>query len=269
VRSAPLAGSLSGRDRVLISACIVLVTAIAWAYLFYLGNQMSAMASDAAMMAKMGMATERPWTLTDIAFIFVMWSVMMVGMMGASAAPVLLLFAAARRRADDRRIPLAVLAFGLGYAAIWLAFSAAAAIAQASLHQAGAVSAAMAISSPRVAGAIILAAGAYQFTSLKGACLAHCRTPLGYLMSYWRDGMRGAFAMGFRHGAYCLGCCWALMILLFAVGIMNLVWVAGLTVLVLLEKVGPAGTLIARVAGGAMIGYGILTLTGTGFPLGS
>jgi predicted metal-binding membrane protein len=260
VRSASSAASLPTRDRLLISTCIVLVTAIAWAYLVYLERQMSSAASNEALMA--GMGSDRSWTIADVFFTFVMWAVMMVGMMGAAATPVLLLFAAARTRRGERRVPIAVFVFGLGYVAIWFAFSAGATIAQNALHQAGLVSAALAASSPRFAGAILLAAGAYQFTSLKGTCLAHCRSPLGFLMSNWRDGMRGAFSMGFRHGAYCLGCCWALMGLLFAFGVMNLVWVAALTALVLFEKLGPAGTLVARVAGAAMIGFGIYFLAG-------
>ena len=105
-------------------------------------------------------------------------------------------------------------------------------------------------SSPHLAGAILVAAGAYQLTPLKGACLTHCRSPLGFLMTNWRDGTLGALRMGVRHGAYCLGCCWALMCVLFVVGVMNLVWVAALTAFVLLEKVGPAGAIVARVAGG-------------------
>jgi predicted metal-binding membrane protein len=262
VRSASSVASLSLRDRVLISTCIILITAIAWAYIVYLERQMSSAASYETMMAKMGMTQNRPWTFADLFFTSVMWAVMMVGMMGAAAAPVLLLFAAARMRSGERRVPLAVFVFGLGYIVIWFAFSAGAAVAQTALQHAGMVSAAMTASSPHLAGTILLAAGIYQFTSLKGACLAHCRSPLGFLMSNWRDGTFGAFSMGFRHGAYCLGCCWALMCLLFAVGVMNLVWVAALTILVLFEKVGPAGTLVARVAGATMVGFGLLYLAG-------
>jgi predicted metal-binding membrane protein len=103
-------------------------------------------------------------------------------------------------------------------------------------------------------------AGAYQLTPWKGACLTHCRSPLGFLMTHWREGRFGALQMGARHGAYCLGCCWALMCVLFVVGVMNLVWVAALTAFVLLEKAGPAGAIVARVAGAAMVLAGILVL---------
>lgn len=122
------------------------------------------------------------------------------------------------------------------------------------------LSPAMAASTPQVAGAILVAAGAYQLTPWKGACLTHCRSPLGFFMTNWREGQLGAIQMGVRHGAYCLGCCWALMCVLFIVGVMNLVWVAVLTGFVLLEKIGPAGTVVARVAGAAMVLVGILLI---------
>src|ERR1700680_4732665 len=114
--------------------------------------------------------------------------------------------------------------------------------------------------SPRLAGVILLAAGAYQLTPWKGACLTHCRSPLGFLMTNWRDGKLGAVQMGVSHGAYCLGCCWALMCVLFAVGVMNLVWVAALSGLVLLEKIGPAGAIVGRAAGAGIAAWGILLI---------
>ena len=121
------------------------------------------------------------------------------------------------------------------------------------------LSMAMSTLSARLGGAILIAAGIYQLSPWKAACLTHCRSPLGFLTSHWRDGKLGAAEMGFRHGMYCLGCCWALMCVLFAVGIMNLVWVAGLSVFVLVEKAGPAGAWVARAAGVVMIGLGVKT----------
>lgn len=233
---------------------------MAWAYLVHLARQMSAsMAYDRAM-AQMGMAMSMPWTAVDLWFTFAMWAVMMVGMMSGAAAPVLILFARARTARGDHGVALTVLTFGLGYFAVWMAFSAAAAFAQWALHEAALLSPAMAVSSPRVAAGILIVAGVYQLTRFKGACLSHCRSPLAFLMAHWRDGRLGAFQMGARHGGYCLGCCWALMVVLFAVGVMNLVWVALLSVLVLLEKAGPAGAIVARVAGGAMIVLGLNTM---------
>ena len=212
------------------------------------------------MMAQMGMTRDMSWTAADVFFTFAMWAVMMVGMMAGTAAPVLLLFAAARAGRGDRGMRLAVLMFGLGYMTVWVGFSACAALAQWALHQAALLSPSMAASSPYLASAILIVAGAYQLTPWKGACLTHCRSPLGFLMTNWHDGRLGALQMGARHGAYCLGCCWGLMCVLFVVGVMNLVWVATLTGFVLLEKIGPAGTVVARVAGAAMVIAGILLI---------
>ena len=252
--------ALSGRNRLLISTCLVLITAVAWTYLVHLARQMSSSTAYETMMTQMGMSMDRPWTAADIFFTFVMWAVMMVGMMSGAAAPVLLLFAAAHSKRGERRAPLAVLIFGLGYLAVWVGFSACAAMAQWALHHAAILSPKMAASSPQVAGAILVIAGVYQLTPLKGACLAHCRSPLGFLMSNWREGRLGPFRMGVRHGTYCLGCCWALMCVLFVVGVLNLVWVAALTGFVLVEKMGPAGATVARVAGGAMVVVGMVLI---------
>ena len=252
--------AVSRRDRVLISACLVVVTALAWAYLIHLDRQMSVSMAYDTMMAQMGMATDSPWTAGDVFFTFAMWAVMMVGMMAGAAMPVLLLFADAHAARGAGGARLAVLLFGLGYVIVWVGFSAVAALAQWALHQKALLSPAMAASSPSLAGAILIAAGAYQLTPWKGACLTQCRSPLGFLMTNWRDGNIGVLQMGVRHGAYCLGCCWALMCILFAVGVMNLLWVAALTGFVLLEKIGPAGTTVARVAGAAMLLVGIFLI---------
>lgn len=203
------------------------------------------------------MVMDTQWTARDVFFTFTMWSVMMVGMMAAPAAPVLLLFARTRAARAQGRVSPAVLLFGLGYATVWLGFSTCAALTQFALHQAALLSPTMTVLSPRLAGAILIAAGLYQLTPLKRACLAHCQSPLGFLMSHWRGGKIGAFQMGLRHGAYCLGCCWALMGVLFAVGVMNLVWVAVLAAFVLLEKIGPSGAFLSRVGGLLMIAAGI------------
>jgi predicted metal-binding membrane protein len=246
----------------LIVGCVAAVTALAWGYLFYLDRQMSSARQYDRMMAEMGMSMAMPWTTADLLFTFAMWVVMMVGMMAGSAAPVMLLFAGVRARRGGGRVPLIVLIFGLGYLAVWVGFSACATLAQWALHHATMLSPAMAASSPQVGGAILCAAGVYQLTPFKRACLMHCQSPLGFLMTRWRDGMRGALQMGMRHGAYCLGCCWALMCVLFVAGVMNLVWVATLALFVFLEKTGPAGTVVARVAGAAMILLGVLLFAG-------
>ena len=139
------------------------------------------------MMAQMGMRRDMSWTTADVFFTFAMWAVMMVGMMAGTAAPVLLLFAAARAGRGDRGVRLAVVMFGLGYVTVWVGFSACAALAQWALHETAMLSPAMATSSPYLAGAILIVAGAYQLTPWKGACLTHCRSPLGFLMTNWHD----------------------------------------------------------------------------------
>lgn len=247
------------RDRLVITSCIVLVTAIAWAYLVHLDNQMSASAVP-EMMAKMGMAIDTPWGAPDVFFTFLMWAVMMIGMMSATAAPVLLLFSGMHTRQGANAIPLAVPLFALGYLTVWLGFSASAALAQWALHQSALLSSGMATLSPRLSGAILIAAGVYQLTPAKGACLRQCQSPLGFLLTNWRDGASGAFQMGVRHGVSCLGCCWALMCVLFAVGVMNLAWVAALTAFILVEKFGRKGAYVSRAGGIAMLGFGIFLL---------
>lgn len=252
--------ALSRRDRLLIPACILLTTALAWAYLIHLGRGVAAGAEYDRMMAAMGMSTNKPWTVTDLFFTFAMWAVMMIGMMGPAGAPVLMLFAAAAAKQGRDRAPGMTLVFGLGYVAVWSVFSVGAAATQGALQRAAVLSTALSISSRWVAGTILLGAGVYQLSPWKDQCLAHSRSPLGFFLSHWRAGRTGAFRMGFRHGLYCLGCCWALMCVLFAVGVMNLVWVAALTGLVLLEKTGPAGVAAARVGGAAMVVWGIVQI---------
>ena len=214
--------------------------------------------ADDTMMAAMGMVVNQPWGASDLLLTFVMWSVMMVGMMALSALPVLLLFSGMRAQPVDRGGLPAVPAFGLGYLVVWLAFSACATLAQWALHERALLSPTMATSSTLVAGLILITAGVYQLTPLKSRCLTRCQSPLGFLMSNWRDGSGGAFRMGVRHGIFCLGCCWALMTLLFVVGVMNLAWVAVLTLFILAEKLGPTGAGVSRAGGVILIVLGAI-----------
>ena len=249
-----------------VASGIVLVCALAWAYLVYLNRQMSSAAAEATAMMEMGMRMDAPWAAADLVFTFTMWTVMMVGMMSAAAAPMLLLVARSHvRRSDAPGLGATsmVLPFALGYLAVWVGFSAVATIAQWALHDATLLSPAMAIASPRVAAVLLIAAGVYQLTPLKRACLRHCQSPMGFLMTHWRDGVSGAFRMGLRHGVYCLGCCWVLMCVLFAVGVMNLVWVAALTVFILIEKLWSGGGRVSQVGGVVLIALGCLALTRT------
>lgn len=244
------------RQTFAIASGIILITALAWGYLVHLNRQMSSAAAEATAMMNMGMRMDAPWAAADLSFTFTMWAVMMVGMMSATAAPMLLLVAKSHVRQSNRGTPTAVVAFALGYVAMWVGFSALATLAQWGLHNAALLSPAMAVASPRISAALLIAAGVYQLTPLKRACLRHCQSPMNFLMSHWRNGVGGAFRMGVHHGVYCLGCCWVLMCVLFAVGVMNLVWVAALTVFVLIERLSTPGTFLSRTGGIVLIVLG-------------
>lgn len=246
----------------LVWTCLCAITILAWAYLIHLDRQAAGGPGQHGMMAGMDMAMQRSWSGGDLLATFVMWVVMMVGMMTGPAAPVMLLYGGLHARRQATRLPPIVLCFGLGYLAVWAAFSAAMTLLQWALHEAMLLSPEMAVADRQVGGVILCMAGLYQLTPLKRACLTHCRSPLGFLLSHWRDGKHGALVMGMRHGAYCLGCCWALMGVLFVTGVMALTWVAALALLVLLEKLGPAGVAVARVSGVVMLGAGVILLAG-------
>jgi predicted metal-binding membrane protein len=233
---------------------------LAWAYLIHLDHEMLADMAHEKMMAAMGMTMQMPWSTANLFFTFAMWAVMMVGMMAPAASPVLLLFAATRSGRGNRSVSLSTLVFGLGYIAVWTSFSVGAALAQAGLDHAAMLSPAIESSSHWLTATILIAAGVYQLTPWKDGCLRQCQSPLGFLVANWRDGASGAFRMGFRHGEYCLGCCWAVMCILFVVGVMNLTWVAILTTFVLIEKIGPGGTIFARVGGVAMVILGVAAI---------
>jgi predicted metal-binding membrane protein len=250
-------GASASRLRVLVWCCALGVAAVAWAYLVHLDRQMASTMQHDAMMASMGMATDARWTIAELAFLFAMWSVMMVAMMAPAAAPVLALVGGMQVSRAARPSRLLLPAFALGYAIVWIGFSAAAALSQWALHDFALISPQMALTST-IAAAVLIAAGVYQLLPAKRACLVRCRSPLAFLMTRWRDGTFGALRMGVRHGAWCVGCCWALMTVLFAVGVMNLVAVAALSLFVLAEKTGPRGVLVARLGGAVLIGAGVL-----------
>ena len=173
-------------------------------------------------MPGMIMPVAHNWSARDAFLLFLMWSVMMVAMMLPSAAPTILLVLAAHRRSGGTGSVLASVCFLIGYLAIWTGFSGVAALTQWGLHRAALLSAEMRTSGPVLGGILLIAAGIYQWLPIKYACLSHCRSPLGFLTSHWKEGLAGSFEMGARHGAYCVGCCWALMALLFVAGVMNL-----------------------------------------------
>jgi predicted metal-binding membrane protein len=200
------------------------------------------------------------WTAGYAALMFAMWWVMMAAMMLPSAAPILLLFARLNRNARGDRPYAPTGIFALGYLAAWGLFSAIATLLQWALESVGLLSPMMTTTSWRLGGAIVIAAGLWQITPLKNVCLRHCRSPLGFLMQGWRPGWGGAFRMGAEHGAFCLGCCWFLMGLLFFGGVMNLFWIAGLALYVLIEKTIPIGDWVGRFAGIGLAAWGIWLL---------
>ncbi len=251
--------TLLRRDRVVGGAALAVLIVAAWLYLLHLASAMS----DTAMPDMPGLAMTMPamhaWSWVEVGALVAMWAVMMVAMMTPAAAPMILMFATIhRRRTAEGRPAVPTAIFVLGYLVVWTIYSVVAALAQSGLHAAALLSPAMAATSPLLAGGLLVAAGVFQWTPLKRACLAACRSPLSFLMTGWREGRGGAFLMGLRHGLYCLGCCWALMALLFVAGVMNLLWVAAIAVAVLVEKVVPRGELVGRLAGVALVAAGVL-----------
>lgn len=195
--------------------------------------------------------------------VIAMWWVMMIAMMTPSAAPLVLLYGLVLRRheGNGRNAYLSSALLLSGYLLVWLAFAIAAAAAQKALQPAGVLSEMMLWSkSAALSATILAAAGLYQFSNLKHACLAQCRSPVLFLTRHWRPGRFGSLVLGARHGAYCLGCCWSLMALLFVGGVMNLAWIAALTVLVLVEKLARAGATIGKLSGVLLIVWAAATL---------
>lgn len=209
------------------------------------------------------------WREADLLLVFLMWTIMMAAMMLPSATPMISVFARImRERPEGHQALLATCVFVCGYLSVWTGFSLLATFAQWALLEARLVSPMMKSASPFLSGALLAAAGVFQFTPLKHACLAKCRSPLGFLLTEWRDNLSGAFVMGVRHGAFCTGCCWLLMLLLFVFGVMNLLWIAALTALVLLEKVLPRARWLAHGTGFALLAWGALVAGRAMFAIG-
>ena len=247
------------RDRYIVLGGLAAITLLAWAYLLYLTPDMSGMDSlgELGSMSMAGVSVG--FGPVDVVLMFLMWAVMMVGMMVPSAAPMILAFASINRRRRERGSPYVPTAVFLsGYLLVWVGFSVAATVAQVALILAILGSPNMV--SPIIGGVLLLAAGAFQLSPLKSVCLRHCRTPMGFITNDWREGHRGALLMGLHHGGYCLGCCWALMGLLFLLGVMNLLWIAALAAFVLVEKVLPAGVWVGRAAGVGLLAWGVWLL---------
>lgn len=255
--------SVIRRDRWIIGAALAALAAFAWIYLFKEARKMGLGHACACMGMAMGGPDLADWSAASLLPLFLMWSIMMLAMMLPSAAPMILTFArVARKRRVQQRPHVPVAIFVAGYIAIWCGFSVLVAWAQWLLHRHALLSPAMASSSAALGGTLLLAAGVFQFTPLKRSCLTHCRTPLEFILTRWREGAGGAFRMGLEHGAFCAGCCWALMCLLFVLGVMNIVWIAALTLLVAIEKIVPRDRWISSGTGAILIAWGIVVISG-------
>ena len=260
------------RNRAVVLAGLVAVVILSTLYTIYLAQTMGGMMDmgQAGMShtgaghtgMEMTMPVVQPWAAMDYWLMFVMWSVMMIAMMTPSAAPMILTYTRISQRQVDVQPVWGTALFYLGYLIIWTAYSAVATGIQGLLHAAALLSPMQEISSPILGGIILIAAGIFQFTPFKKACLTHCRTPMGYFMTEWRDGQWGALVMGLRHGAYCVGCCWLLMALLFVSGVMNLFWMGVITAYVLAEKVMPGGHKLSWAIGIVMLGWGLWMVAG-------
>jgi predicted metal-binding membrane protein len=252
--------ALLKRDRIVVSVCLAGAAGLAALYIYSgAGMGMSALQMTASM-RHMGAAAQ-DWSVSYAVAMFAMWWVMMIAMMLPSAAPVVLLSAALNRRSRSDRPPYGgAAAFTLGYLLAWALFSLAAVFLQFLLQRSGLLSMHLESVSDPLTGGLLLAAGAWQWSPVKDACLSHCRSPIDFLTRFRRPGAAGALYMGARHGLYCLGCCWFLMALLFVGGVMNLYWIIGLALFVFAEKVLVTGRALARAAGACLLVAGALVL---------
>jgi predicted metal-binding membrane protein len=277
------------RDRAIMLAGLAVLCALAWLYIVK-GAGMGMSASEMTTLALFphqhphhsnpdkcctdmgastglgsGGPTSATWGLATWTLMIAMWWIMMIAMMTPSAAPTILLYghvyrhSLAQGQAQHALAPTGT--FAAGYLLVWFGFSVAATVLHWGLERAGLISAMMMDSQSRwLSASVLFAAGLYQISPLKNVCLAHCRAPTSFLSRHWRPHAWGAIRLGAIHGAYCVGCCWVLMALLFVGGVMNLMWIAALAILVLIEKVLRMGLWIGRITGIALIGWGIATL---------
>ena len=260
------------RDRLIVLFALAAIIAISWRYLAVLAANMRSMSQMPMPMNMPGMAMPMNANMsmnmpgmsmaneTNFMSLFAMWSVMMVAMMLPSVTPNILLVLGVYRRRGSRYTRAKSLLFIAGYLLAWTAFSAVAAASQMLLHRAALLTPEMAARSMFLAAMVLIVAGVYQWLPLKRACLAHCHSPLGFLTRYWREGSSGAIGMGVRHGLFCVGCCWALMALLFVAGVMNLLWIAAIAAFVLVEKLAPPALRLSRFAGIALAAWGAYLL---------
>ena len=252
--------ALLRRDRLLILGGVLGASAIAWVWLVVASRDMYGEMSGAAAWMMVD-----AWDLRYFLLIFAMWAAMMLGMMLPTAAPTLLLFGMSTRSGASTGSASTgtvsrVYAFAAGYLLVWSAFSLGATTLQWALSRAALLTPMMESASARLGAVLLIVAGAYQWTPLKQSCLSQCRAPVSFLMQSWKPGMSGALRMGLEHGLDCLGCCWVLMLLLFVGGVMNLTWIAAITIFVLIEKLAPLGVQGGRLSGLFLVVAGAWTL---------
>ena len=261
--------SVLWRDRIIIALALSLLTASAWSYLLWLSADMSmgGMDMDDFRMIPSGMGlmmpAGAPWRAMEFVFVFAMWTVMTVGMMTPWAAPMILMYARVGRQTEAEAPLIATVWFSIGYFFAWIAFALFATLVQWALERAALLDSRMASTSIVIGGLLFVAAGTYQWTQLKDICLARIQDPFAFLIShggFCRDAP-GSVMLGLRHGTYCVGCCWALMALLFVGGVMNLLGIAILALFVLLEKVPSFGRQIAPLAGLVLVAAGAWLLS--------
>jgi predicted metal-binding membrane protein len=262
IRTGPLESVLR-RDRTIVGGALAGMVLLSWTYVLAgAGTGMSALHMSGLPTAmRMGspiaVLQPMPWTVGYSLVIFIMWWLMMLAMMLPSAAPMILLFAALARKRREAGAPyVATGLFGSGYLAVWGGFSVLAVTLQWQLDRIALLSPMMLTSSMALGALLLIGAGVWQFTPLKQACLRHCCSPAQYLSQHWRKGRAGAFHMGIRHGTYCLGCCWMMMLLLFYGGIMNIYWIAGLSMLVVVERIAPLRQWVTNLTGVTLIVWG-------------
>jgi predicted metal-binding membrane protein len=255
--------AILAHDRRVVVAALAAVTVAAWLYALAMpgigmepaggmGSIVGARSMSAPLLA------HPPWSLSRAAAMLIMWWVMMAAMMLPSAAPLILLFAAVQRKQQEANTPFVPTGFLVaGYLAVWAIFGLVATLSQWGLDRSGLLTASASLASRTLGATLLVAAGLYQFTPVKQACLRHCRSPLAFVVGHWRPGSVGALRMGLAHGVYCLGCCWVLMSLLFVGGVMNPLWIGGLALYVLVEKVMPRGHWLRYVSGVLLVGWGL------------
>ncbi|KXF75659.1 metal-binding protein [Paramesorhizobium deserti] len=265
------------RERAIAATSLAALTLLAWIYVLWLVNGMQMQPMDAGTMSMPDMDMDmsngavlepvlRAWNASDFMFTFAMWTIMMIGMMTPSASPMILLYARVGRQSALQGKPLAATGFFAGgYLLAWTGFSLAATIAQWVLERTLLITPMMASTSTAFTGLVLVSAGLFQWTGVKNACLTHCQNPIAFIQHHggFRRDPLGSLTIGFRHGVYCVGCCWALMGLLFVGGVMNPLWIAAIAIYVLVEKLVPTGRWLPRIAGAVLIAVGTWLLLAT------